>query len=112
MGIVGNVDGWVDDVGRRGVIGWAHRVSEGLAEGGVTGGRMALKHAVRRFGKSLTLGLAFCIVFFGFVGFHALRHGRDLCYPPEYSVVSVSKGSVRSAPTGSNHLYKRRFPLL
>lgn len=60
-----------------------------LAKGTVTGLGTASKRAVRRFGKSLTMGLAFCIVFFGFVGFHALRHGRDLFYPPEYSVVSV-----------------------
>ena len=99
-------------MGRRGVIGWTPKVSEGLSDRVLTGRWTALKCVVRRFGKSLTLGLAFCIVFFGFVGFHALRYGRDLFYPPEYSVVSVSKGSVRSAPTGNNHLYKRRFPLL
>lgn len=62
----------------RGVIAWGSSVPDSVVRSGLRRLYEGAKRVVRRLGKSLTLGLAFCIVFLGFVGFHALRHGRVL----------------------------------
>ena len=63
-GIVGNEGCGSSEVGTRGVIGWTPGVSDGLSKDVMTWLYTVSKRAVREFGKSLTLGLAFLYSFF------------------------------------------------